>query len=81
MRVDDQEGPYVTKEECFLRSSVIIQDLSSKLPLLKVQSGCATQPPHILFKDKEKKEKEEIGPDNSVLAPDCSSNRFNCSSS
>ena len=79
MRVDDQEGPYSTRQECFIRNAVMIKDLAGRLPLLNSQSGCADKPPTILFKDKERKEKS--GPDNSILAPDCSSNRVNCSSS
>ena len=79
MRVDDTEGPYPTKEQCFVRGSAIIKDLATRFPLLNLQSGCATKPPHILFKDKERK--EESGPNKPVLAPDCSSDRVNCSSS
>ena len=68
MRVDDQEGPYSTRQECFIRNAVMIKDLAGRLPLLNSQSGCADKPPTILFKDKERKEKS--GPDNSILAPD-----------
>ena len=79
MQVEDEIGPYKTAEECWLRGSVIIKDVSLKFPLVSSQSICSTQPPSIIFK--KEKDKGKSGTDNSVLAPDPSSDRNNCSSS
>ena len=45
MRVDDLRGPYVTAEECFLRSSVLIKEVSLRYPVLKVEGVCVETSP------------------------------------
>jgi len=79
MRVEDEIGPYKTAVECWLRGSAIVKDVSLKFPLVSFQSACSTEPPSIIFK--KEKDKGKSGTDNSVLAPDPSSDRNNCSSS
>jgi len=79
MRVDDEMGPYKTAQECWFRGSVIIKDVAFRFPLVRFQSACSTKPPSIIFK--KEKDKGKSGPDNSVLAPDYSSDRNNRSSS
>ena len=79
LRVEDEIGPYKTAEECWLRGSTIIKDVASRFPLVTLQSVCSTKSPGLIFK--KEKDKGKSGPDNSVLAPDPSSHRNNCSSS
>lgn len=53
IRVDDLRGPYVTSEECLLRSSVLIKEVALRYPVIKVEGVCIEVSPE------EKEEKDD----------------------
>lgn len=52
----DQRGPYITKQECFERGSMMIRDMSNVALVVYSQAYCTTEDPDKMIDSKDEVE-------------------------